>query len=355
MADEFTPAAASLATRKRQLLIWISAGLVLALCLYLYFWYETYHPSTDDAYVQAHVVDIAAQVGGPVTRIYANNNSPVHKNQLLLVIDKRPYEAALLQAMSSYRLAVQQMQANVAAVDIAKANIAKAQADLFVSKQNEQRVAVLVKGGQASLASGDNAVGDYQAAQAALQAAKNQLQQALANLGTPGKENADIQKAIAAVKTARLNVEYTQIRAPADGFITNFEVRIGATVTPQQQLFQFIENKHWFVYANYKETQLEHIRPGQMAKIELDIYPGVDFQGYVDSIGWGSGAAFSLMPPENATGNWVKVTQRFPVKIMIINPPKQYPLRVGASSIVRVNTRVYINPKIKQQYSEMEH
>lgn len=342
-------------TNKRQLVIWIVSGIFLCIVVYFYFLYQEYNPSTDDAYIQAHTINMAAQVGGPITKIYAKNNDVVKKNQLLALIDPRPYKATLLQAQSSYRLAVQQMQANVAAVSVATANVEKAQAQLVVDEKNYQRISTLVKTGQASLSSGDNALGQYQSSQAALIAAQNQLVQAQQNLGTAGDQNADIQKAKADVETATLNLAYTRIVAPADGFITNFEIRIGSTITPQQQLFQLVEGKRWYVYANYKETQLEHIRRGQAATISVDIYPGKVFHGFVDSLSRGSGAAFSLLPPENATGNWVKVTQRFPVKIMIIDHDPDYPLRVGASCVVRVHTRQDVSANIIHQFNDAEH
>lgn len=342
-------------THRKQLTIWIISGVVLAIALYFYFLYEEYNPATDDAYVQAHVVNIAAQVGGPVTQIYVNNNAYVKKGQLLALIDPRPYEDTVLQTQSNYRLALQQMGANVAAIDVAQANINKAQANLVNDAKNYERISTLVKTGQASISSGDSALAQYQTSQAALLEAQKQLVQAQQNLGVAGESNADVQKAKADVNTAELNLSYTQIRAPADGFVTNFEVRVGTTVTAQQQLFQLVEDKHWYVYANYKETQLNHIRPGQIATVEVDTYPGKVFHGYVDSLSRGSGAAFSLLPPENATGNWVKVTQRIPVKIMIIDPSPDYPLSVGASSNVRIHTRDYIDKKIIQSFADSEH
>ncbi len=349
------PTPKEVAAGRKRLIIWIVAGIVLSILAYGYFLYQAYNPATDDAYVQAHVIDIAAQVGGPITAIYVSDNAKVKKGQLLALIDPRPYQASLLQAQSNYRLAVQLMQSNTAAIDVAKANVEKAQAQLIVDEKNYQRISTLVKTGQASIASGDDALGQYQTSQAALVVAQNQLLQAQENLGTAGNANADVQKAKADVDMTALNVSYTRIVAPADGYVTNFEVRVGTTVTPQQQLFQLVENKHWYLYANYKETQLEHIKVGQKAAVYVDIYPGHVFHGYVDSLSRGSGAAFSLLPPENATGNWVKVTQRFPVKIMIIDPSPDYPLRVGASSTVRIHTKQYIDKKILEMFSKAEH
>src|SRR5690606_2608610 len=123
------------------------------------------------------------------------------------------------------------------------------------------------------------------------------------------------------------------------GKIANFSLRVGDVVTAGQNLFSIIENQEWWVKANFKETQLKRIRPGQNANISVDIYPEVVCQGKVDSIAGGSDTAFSLFPAANASGNWVKVTQRIPVKILIIHPDPNYPLRVGASSTVSINTQ----------------
>lgn len=137
---------------------------------------------------------------------------------------------------------------------------------------------------------------------------------------------------------AQLNLKYTHITAPTSGFIANLTLRQGDTVTAYQQLFALIDNQSWWVQANFKETQLTRIRPGQSATIKVDMYPRRTFSGRVMSISSAAGASFSLLPPENASGNWVKVTQRFPVKVLITAHDPRYPLRLGASSTVTINT-----------------
>ncbi|MAZ40293.1 MAG: hypothetical protein CMF49_09270 [Legionellales bacterium] len=325
-------------TKKKQFAIWISIGIALCLLIYGYFIYENYFPSTDDAYVQAHVVDVAAQISGPIEHIYVRNNQYVKKGQLLLKIDPRPFAAAVRQAEAQLTLAQQAMEADVAAVAVAKANVNKAQAQFIVDQKNYDRTITLVKKGEASIQSGDDAKGDLQSAKATLIASKQQLIQAQKNLGEIGERNAQIRQAQANLDTAKLNLSYTKLFAPAEGYVTNFEVRDGSMVSAQQSLFKFVETARWYVYANYKETQMARIHKNQAAKITLDMYPDHTYHGYVDSISRGSGSVFSLLPPENATGNWVKVTQRFPVKIIITDPDEKFPLRVGASSTVKINT-----------------
>lgn len=326
------------AKRKRQFKIWIICGIVLTILVFSYFLYQKYFPSTDDAYVQAHVVDIAAQVSGPVQKIYVRNNQLVKKGSPLFDIDPRPFQAALQQAKAQYTLAQQTMLADVAQVKVAKANVEKAQAQLKDEKKTYDRTMTLVKKGEISLQSGDDSKAQYDSAIADLTAAQQQLVTAQQNLGEAGENNAQLREAKANLKTAKLNLSYTHIVAPNDGYVTNFELRKGSTITAEQTICEFVQSTHWYVYANYKETQLAHIRPNQIAKIKLDMYPGYTFHGYVESISDASGDVFSLLPPENATGNWVKVTQRFPVKVIITNPNPKYPLRVGASSTVQINT-----------------
>jgi membrane fusion protein (multidrug efflux system) len=149
-----------------------------------------------------------------------------------------------------------------------------------------------------------------------------------------------MEEAKAALETARLNLSYCTIVAPIGGYIAQKNVQVGDRVQPGQPLMAVVPLQEAYIEANFKETQLEHIRIGQPVTIEADTYPGYTYRGKVVGIRAGTGAAFSLLPPENATGNWIKVVQRVPVKIVLDNPqPPQYPLRVGASLLVTVNTR----------------
>lgn len=326
-------------SKKKQKQLFGITGLGLVLLVILYFMYQHYWPNTDDAYVNAHYIYEAAQVSGPVSTVYVHNNQFVTKGQHLFDIDPRPFQAVVNQQAANLKLAIQQMEADEAAVGVAAANVESAQANLVVNQKNYDRTAVLVKKGQASIASGDDALGSLQTAQAQVTATKNQLIQAKKTLGDVGRRNAQIKLARAQLQTALLNLSFASLYAPADGYITNFDdVRVGTMITAQQTIFELVESQKWWVYANYKETQLDRLKPGQLANITVDMYPGRTFHGYIDSISAGSGAIFSLLPPENATGNWVKVTQRFPVKVVITDADPAYPLRAGASCEVTVNT-----------------
>jgi membrane fusion protein (multidrug efflux system) len=260
----------------------ILLSLIAIIAGYLYWRYALLHPNTDNAYLNANVINISPQVSGPISAIYVENNQVVKKDQPLFDILSSPFQAIDDQALAK-----------------------KIQA-----QNNATRTAELVKLGYAAKSTLDDA-------------------------------NAALAAAAAALEQAQLNLSFTHIKAPEAGTLVNFNLRAGSTVTAGLGivLFSIIEEGQWWLDANFKETQLERIKSGQKATVNIDIYPGKKFKGIVSKISDGSGSAFSLLPPENATGNWIKVTQRFPVKIIIQNPDPQYPLRIGASATVSIDTR----------------
>lgn len=269
-------------TRKKKLKLILSITAVLALSItgFAYWRYLEIYPSTDDAYIQAHIINIAPQISGRVQHVAVKNNDLVKQGQVLFIIDPKPYQLA----------------------------VNKARAQLELDQKNAERLLTLSNEGRAAKAEGDEA--------------KAKLEVSKANLAE-----------------AELNLQYTEVKAPAAGHITNLSLREGDIVDAGKPLFALVESVGWWVDANYKETQLTRIHPGQKAKVEIDMYPGQVFEGVVDSISHGSGAAFSLLPPENATGNWVKVTQRFTVKVKLLNSDPERPFRVGASATVTTNTK----------------
>lgn len=318
--------------------IWAS-GLFIGLTLiFLYWWYQSYFPETDDSYVGAHIVYVSPQITAPVKATYVENFQKVKKGQLLVELDPRPYIIALQQAEAGLITTEQNVSAQAAAVNAAKAEMSKAQALLTVQEQNAPRILTLVQTGKISKAEGTKAQGDLDTARAAFKAAQENYLEAQRKLGQSIAQNPEILMARAKVDEAKLQLSYTRITSPADGTIVNFTARPGTLVSVQQIIFSVVDQTSWWVDANFKETQLERIRKGQSATINLDLYPNIDFHGIVENISPGSGSAFSLLPPENATGNWVKVTQRFAVRIKIENPNPNFPLRVGASANVKVNT-----------------
>lgn len=261
-------------------LIIASCVLVLALLVLIYLHHEKYYPSTDDAYIKAHIVQIAPQVTGAVAQVKIHDLQIVKKGDILFILDKRPFQIALDNAQSTYT----------------------------ETQKSSARTLTLVQKRLLPPASGDQATNN-------LQMAKNNLDK------------------------AKLDLTYTTIRAPEDGYVVKLDLRPGATVMAYQPIFSLIGSQYWWAEANFKETQLERIKPGQKATIKVDIYPGHPFKGVVDNVSRGSGASFSLLPAENATGNWVKVTARFPVRVNILKPDPNFPLRVGASAVVTIDTK----------------
>jgi len=337
MANQFYSSQRKTMKKSVKTTAWISAAVLVSGLIYGYWRYASQFPSTDDAYVNANIININANISGQVDKLLVHDNQLVKKGQLLYTIDARPYHIALRQARASLRLTEEQIDSAKEAVIVAREKVKEAQAHLELDEKNAKRTEVLVKDGRMPVAQGDSMKASLTASKANLTAAKSQYQQALINLGKPGRENAKLQNAIANLKDAKLKLGYTRVYAPADGKITKLSLRSGNFVLAGQSSFALIESHPFWVDANFKETQLSRIKQGQAVTVDLDMYPGVHFKGKVESISGGTGNSFSLLPQENASGNWVKVTQRVPVRIALVNPQKT--LAIGASAYVTVDTR----------------
>ena len=305
----------------------------------MYWHHEKFYPNTDDAYVQAHVLNVAPRITGVISKIYVKDHEFVKKGQPLFDIDPKPFIVSLDKAVANLDETIQQVNAAKSAVTTAKSMLTERQAELVNTKKNTRRTLHLVKQRLYPVAEGDKATSDLQVAKAAVAAAKSQLEEAQQKLGHIGGANASIREAKTNIAQAHLHLEYAHVVAPSSGYISNFKLRIGDPVNAYQDIFAIVENDEWWASANFKETDLERIHPGQSAIIRIDMYPHIIFRGTVSSIAAGSGTSFALLPPENATGNWVKVTQRFPVRVDITTRFRQYPLRIGSSCEVTVDTR----------------
>ena len=260
------------------------------------------HQSTDDAFVDTHVVSVAPKVAGRVSAVHVRDNQLVKKEQVLVELDPRAFQVGL---------------------DQAKANLAKDKATETTANANEQRARSLFSNKVISAQERD------------------------ANVAAAESSRGNVQADEAAVKQAELNLAYTKIKAPIDGYVTNKKVAIGDYLQVGQTLMALVPPRVW-VTANFKETQLRNMRPGQPVTISVDAYPGLKLQGHVDSIQAGSGAAFSLLPPENATGNYVKVVQRVPVKIVFDQKPDaQHVLGPGMSVVPEVKVASDLGAAVK--------
>ena len=306
-----------------------------------FYWYQlTYYPSTDNAYVKANIIHIAPSVSGTIDQVLVNDNESVKKGQLLYTIDKRPFQIALKKANSALALAKQAHAANFEAVESAKASVLEREAELHWATLNFKRVQTLVTKGRASVSSGDKAKSDYLIAKSSLKKAESLLSEAIVQLGAPDAENAAIQSAKASVLEALLNLDYTDIRAPADGVITHLSLNPGDMAIASHTNVSIISPDNFWIEANFTETQMQNIKTGQIVTITLDMYPNQTLTGKIDSISRSTGQTFALIPQENAGGNWVKVTQRIPIKITLNNADNVTSLlKVGASARVSVNAK----------------
>ena len=321
-------------------IILVLAVVAVGVGFWLWWQHERIHPSTDDAYLKANVLTIAPQVGGAIKTVAVSENQHVAAGDLLFQIETRDLEASVEAAQASYDTAMQQTNAAITDLSSASAQVDSARAALTDAQDNYKRMAKLIKTGAVAQAALDQATAARDQAKAALNTAEAALAAARERVGTPGVANPAVRAAKAQLTLAKINLERAKVTAPVSGWIANLDLRPGAVVAPNTPLFSLVEDAAWWIDANFKETDLARVRPGQPASIEIDMYPGLTLNGTVHSLGAGSGAVFSLLPPQNASGNWVKVTQRFPVRIGLHTRPDDaaMQLRVGASTSVTVDT-----------------
>lgn len=273
----------------------IRAGILVGGVIFLIFFISNFGlVSTDDAYVEGRIHPIASKIPGTVKLVNVKDNQIVKAGDVLVEIDPVDYELKVAEAKAS-------LDTRKAAFEQASLDKERAEAlynEKVVPKERHENVLT------------------------AFNLAKGQLEAAEAQF-----------------KIAQRNLEYTKLRAPSDGYVTKKSVEVGNQIQPSQPLMAVVPNDMWVV-ANFKETQLTRMRPGQKAKIRVDTYPGKEFEGHVDSIQRGTGSKFSMFPPENAAGNFVKVVQRIPVKIVFDKGPgEKYPLSIGMSVVPKVKVR----------------
>jgi len=317
---------------KRRLQIMLVAGAILAgiaTSIY-YFRYIAPYESTDDAFIDGHVISISSQVSALVAAVHIDDNQYVHKGDLLVELDPTDYAVALSQARGAEASARGKLEQARASVDVAVSAVAEAQAQVDSAEAKFENADLDLKDYQGldaqarsqrdvdtATANRKTAAADVEQAKAQLQAALSQVTYAKANVVSA---DGDYQRAQADTQQAEVNLGYCRIVAPTDGRITNKAVDPGDYVSRASALFQIVPENVW-VTANFKETQLSDMQPGQLVTLVVDAYPDLTLQGKVDSVQAGTGSRFSVIPAENATGNFVKVVQRVPVKIRLDGDP----------------------------------
>ena len=301
-------------------------------------YYSELSRSTENAYINADVVNVAAQVSGRVTAVYIKDNQHVRKGDPLFDIDPEPFVIALSRAQADLALARQAERQDNAEISVARAQVTQAESDLANARTSFARTQELVARHFLSQQSLDDARTRSQSLQAALEEARAKLTKALSAPQQPDKRG-DILKAQAAIGQAKLDLQHTHVTAAQDGQLSNVTLAAGSLVAAGAPQFALITDNSFHIDANFKETELAGIHPGQNVDIEIDMYPGRHFKGTVQSLSGGTGTAFSLLPPQNATGNWVKIAQRVPVRIKLAPTDADHPLRIGATATVSVQLK----------------
>jgi membrane fusion protein (multidrug efflux system) len=328
---------------KRKRAAFILLILFITACLFgLRLWVKSKtHVETDNAFIESHVYTISSRVPGNVLKVMVRDNQFVKKGDLLVELDDTDYQLRVRNATAQLDMAKNETSSTYAQADAARAALNSDRARLEQAELDLRRGKALYKKEVIAKEQLDRLETARKVAAAKLAETEGSVRRALALLGLTGTgaKDAMIARKKAELEENKRNLFYTKIFAPADGFITKKSVEPGNNIQAGQPLLALVALNGAWVTANYKESQLTYVRPGQKVEFRVDSYPGITFTGKVDSIMAGTGAAFSLLPPENATGNYVKVVQRIPVKISIdsSSDPKHL-LRVGMSVVPTILT-----------------
>ena len=312
---------------KKSIIITVAIALLIAVGIAIM--NASHYQSTEDAYVENHTVQVAPRVSGQITKVYITDNQKVKAGDLVAEIDSADYKVKLEQAEANYQKALK-------AQNIAKANMSAVDAEIELARKDVERYTNLYETGSVSKQTLDRAVTNYES----IKAKQENAVQSLMTKNETNVADADIKALKALRDQAQLNLSYTKIYAPQDGTVSNKRVEKGAYVQVGSPLFVIVPNEVW-VIANFKENQLEYMRPGQKVEIKVDTYPHHKFKGKIDSIQRASGAKSSLFPPENAVGSFVKIVQRIPVKIVFTEDydKEKYLLVPGMSVIPKVRVK----------------
>ena len=298
------------------------------------------HPRTDDAYVRANFIGIAPHVSGPIVELPIVDNQRVKQGDLLFVVDPRPYKSTLDAAQAQLDLTNLEIEGYESAVAAADATLHQREADAAYAAQYLARVEPLLSGQYVTQNQVFEARTRATATRAAVEQARSELARARALLGQLGDINARRQAAAAAVYDAQLNVDYCYVRAPFDAYVTNLNIAVGQYANEGREIFALIDDRVWYVLANFRESFLGSIEPGMEADVYLVSYPQRRFRGRVQGVGWGlyqeNGASVGVLPSVEPTLNWVRLAQRFPVRIILEDADPAHPFRMGQTAVVTV-------------------
>ena len=329
-------------TLKRTVFLIVIPLLAICVGLYLYAAGGRY-VSTDNAYVKANVIIISPEVSGRVTSVLVVDNQAVEANDILLQLDSSPLEITLNRAraqMAVIRTELESLRADYGET-VVQEQLAKDKVRYLDRRYKRQRK--LLKQGLSSEEKHDEAKHDLQVARREVQIIEQRVQRVLAQLAGNERLPVDQHPRYLTAQTtndqAAVDLKATTIRAPASGIVSNMKLQVGEYAQAGKPVFSLIQNQPIWVEANLKETQLTHIQPGQQATIVVDAYPDKIWESVVSSIAPATGAEFSILPPQNASGNWVKVVQRIPINLVITDQAGGPQLRAGMTVSVRIDTR----------------
>ncbi len=322
---------------------WLGLSIILVLAIILVFlgwkkWeHGKYYPATDNAYIGADVTAVASRVPGTLLAVLIKEHQQVHKGQIIAKLDPRDFDQGVAKQQASVGKAEAAVVLQKALIAEARAQITAAEAQVELASTDRDRFAALNERGSTARRSYDQAIANAKVAVAQLSAAQKQLDATQAGLEAKQKGLAE---ALTGLDNAHLQRSYCTIVAPCEGVVADKSAMTGQITAPGQPLCRLVQTgrDHIWVDANFKETQLQRIRVGQPATVSIDADGRVEFQGHIASLGAGSGAAFSLLPPENATGNWIKVVQRLPVRIALDDQVPERLLKIGLSCEVTIDT-----------------
>ena len=345
--------------------------LIAVLVVLLKYWDYVANPWTRDGQVRAEVIQITPRISGPIVQLPIRDNQFVKAGDLLFEIDPRTFQAAVDQARAqldetgdSVQALEKQVESSRAAVEVSRANIAQAQSSIAqmeatIEKNDAeyQRQQELLPKKATSQKSLERAKANYEVAiqekrraeaqllqaRASLLESEANLAEAEAQLGAIGEANSQVRAALAALEQAELNLEFTQVRAPADGYVTNLNLRLGSQAVANQPVLALVDTSSYWVHGYFRENRIGNIRPGDRAVVTLMTYNDTPLEGRVDSIGWGiaqqdGSTGFELLPTISPTFEWIRLAQRVPVRIHLTDVPEGIDLRVGTTASVLVLT-----------------